>query len=404
MNRLIVNDAACIGCGECIEICPFGALSLQADKAVVNDNCALCGACVSHCAYNALTLHKSSQHGTPHPDSWRGVWVFGEMIDGVLQPVVYELIGEGRKLADVAREQLCVVIFGNDTDDVCDEVLGYPVDRVLQIDAPDFSVYEPGLVSAALTALIQKYKPSVMLAGATAIGRELMPRVATFCHTGLTADCTELAIGSDRLLEQTRPAFGGNIMARILCPHHRPQMATVRHKVFRPALARSATSPRGVVERVVLPAGWEPAPSARLTRTAFQKLVGEVNLAEADVVVCGGIGMGKPENFKLLEELAALLGGTVAATRAAVDRGWMPHERQVGQTGRTVAPGLYIACGISGAVQHVVGMRASQKIVAVNHDPEAPIFNEATVGIVGDSVQVVSEWIRQLKACGGERS
>ena len=241
--------------------------------------------------------------------------------------------------------------------------------------------------------MVRSYKPEIVLAGATTTGRSFLSRVATDLYTGLTADCTGLEIGDDGLLYQTRPAFGGNIMATILCPYTRPQMSTVRHKVM--AAAEPGETAHAEIIRV------EPVEQLLASRVEILDFIADVtskvNLVDADVIISGGRGMGKPENFALLTELADLLGGAVGASRAAVDAGWMPYPHQVGQTGKTVCPKLYIACGISGAVQHLAGMQSADCIIAINKDPDAPIFGVADFGFVGDVIEVVTELIKQIK-------
>lgn len=393
-NKLIISKEKCVGCGACVKVCPFGALEMDGKLAVVNDSCTFCGACSGSCKFGALTLQKAEKKAATDLAAYKGVWVFGEQIDGKIQPVVLELAGKGRELADKLGEQLTVVVLGHGMDAACAELLQYPIDRVLQVDDAGLANYQAEPYAAILSHLVEERKPAVVLAGATAIGRSFLARVAVKVHTGLTADCTGLDITDDRLLLQTRPAFGGNIMASILCKNHRPQMATVRHKVMKEA-ARGGGR-RGAVEKV-------PALAALLkSRTRRLEFMAEagatVNLTEADVIVSGGRGIGRPENFELISSLAKALGGAVGSSRACVDNGWIPYSHQVGQTGKTVQPKLYVACGISGAVQHLVGMQSSDVIVAINKDKDAPIFQVATFGIVGDLFEVVPAIIKELGA------
>ncbi len=389
-NRLIIDPKTCIGCEKCVEVCPFGALEMEGKLAVVNDNCTFCGACVPVCPVDAITLRRADKEGGPQAGH-RGVWVFGEQKGGEIQPVVFELIAEGRKLADKLAEPLAVVVVGHDLDAACQDLLAYPVDSVLQVESPDLAIYAAEPYSKVIADLVRGRRPSVFLAGATAIGRSFLSRVAVEIGTGLTADCTGLDI-IDGLLHQTRPAFGGNIMATILTPNHRPQMATVRHKVFRAAGRDGGRD--GQVDKIrVVDQGLLVSRTKRLDFLPDEETT--VNLTEADIIVSGGRGLGKPENFALIEQLARTLGGAVGSSRAAVDAGWIPYSHQVGQTGKTVGPKLYIACGISGAIQHQVGMNSSDVIVAINKDPEAPIFQIATFGIVGDLFEVVPALIEE---------
>jgi electron transfer flavoprotein alpha subunit len=325
-------------------------------------------------------------------DQYKGVWVFGEQIDGVIQGVVHELIGKGRELADKRGEKLTVLVLGHNMDGQCRELLEYPVDTVLQVDDAGLQHYASEPYAQVVSDLIAKRKPEIFLAGATAIGRSFLARVAVRVHTGLTADCTGLDITDEGLLLQTRPAFGGNIMASILCQRHRPQMSTVRHKVMQAAVKDGGRG--GVVEKVAADGTLLKSRTKRLDW--LPELSETVNLVDADIIVSGGRGMQKPENFVLIEKLAKCLGGAVGSSRAAVDAGWMPYSHQVGQTGKTVQPKLYIACGISGAVQHLVGMGSSDCIIAINKDKDAPIFTVATYGVVGDVFVVVPAMIRDL--------
>lgn len=392
-----IDAAKCVGCQACVKACPFAAIRMESRLAVVEPTaCTLCGACVTTCKFGAIRVERADDAAGPATDlsAYKGVWVFGEQIDGEIQPVVRELIGKGRELADQLGEPLTVLVPGHHMDAACAALLAYPVDHVLQVDDPALEHYDAEPYAAVLADLIRARKPAVVLAGATCIGRAFLARVAVAVRTGLTADCTGLDITPERELLQTRPAFGGNIMASILCPKYRPQMATVRHKV----MPEAAVAPRGGrVEKVN--ARGELLVS-RAKRLAFMpEVLSTVNLIEADVIVSGGRGLGKPENFALVERLAKALGGAVGSSRAAVDAGWIPYSHQVGQTGKTVGPKLYVACGISGAVQHLVGMSSAATIVAINKDKDAPIFGVASYGIVGDLFEVIPALIREL---GGE--
>ncbi len=298
-----------------------------------------------------------------------------------------------------------MVILGHDLDDACAGLLKYPIDEILQVDAPDLVDYRSEPYSRVFAHLVRRHKPEIALAGATTIGRDFLARVAVQLHTGLTADCTGLEIGDveghgERLLLQTRPAFGGNIMATILTPNHRPQMATVRHKVMKEiAPGELASGGAGKVTKIA------PDMSLLASRTEIVKFVEEiedtVKITEADIIVSGGRGLGKPENFSYIRDLAKAIGGAVGSSRAAVDAGWIPYSHQVGQTGKTVQPKLYIAVGISGAVQHLVGMQSSDTIVAINKDPSAPIFDVATYGLVGDLFEIVPALTREIEARKG---
>lgn len=394
-NALIINAEKCVGCQACVKVCPFGALSMQGSLAVVNDACTFCGACPDSCKFGAITLRKEEKKAAADLSAYKGVWVFGEQIDGVIQGVVHELIGKGRELADTLGVPLTVLVLGHDMDAAVKELLEYPVDEVIQVDDPALKHYASEPYAQVVADLIDKKKPEIFLAGATAIGRSFLARVAVLVHTGLTADCTGLDITPERLLLQTRPAFGGNIMASILCANNRPQMATVRHKVMKAAEKDGGRN--GSVVKMNAEGKLLRSRTKRLDW--LPEITDTVNLVDADIIVSGGRGMQKPENFVLIEKLAKLLGAAVGSSRAAVDAGWMPYSHQVGQTGKTVQPKLYIACGISGAVQHLVGMSSADTIIAINKDKDAPIFSVATYGVVGDLFEVVPAMIREL---GGE--
>ncbi len=383
----------CNGCGLCVKACPYDAIEVIEGLAVVKSNCTLCGACVEPCKFDAIVL-KAPARPKAGLEDYRGVWVFCEQRKGQIQSVVFELLGEGRKLADELRTQLSAVLLGNDVRDKVDELIWRGADKVYLVESPQLHDYQDDPYTEVLTDLIRDFKPAVVLTGATSIGRSLIPRVAVKLETGLTADCTRLEIDKSKgLLLQTRPAFGGNIMATIICPNHRPQMATVRHKVMKEAKVDRAR--RGEVIEI------EPKRPRLVSRTKLldvvQELEATVNLAEADIIVSGGRGLGGQENFKLIHELALTLGGAVGASRATVDSGWIPYSHQVGQTGRTVSPKIYIACGISGAIQHLIGMQSSKIIVAINKDSDAPIFKVATYGIVGDLFEVVPTLTKKFK-------
>ncbi len=387
-----VVEEKCNGCRLCVRACPFGEISVKGKLAVIGEGCNLCGACVSACKFGAIEIDVERAREIDLSE-YSGVWVVVEQKKGKVQSVTFELLGAGRELADRRRSELSAVLIGRRVADTAGELIAGGADNVYVVDSPEFEQFQDEPYSRVLSRLIVKWKPEIVLAGATAIGRSLIPRVAVMVGTGLTADCTGLSIDDDGELLQTRPAFGGNIMATILTPRHRPQMATVRHKVMK-ALPCDAAR-QGKVVHVEL------KESDKFVRAKVVDFVEEeektANIAEADVIVSGGRGLQAPENFALLEQLALALGGAVGASRAAVDAGWIPYSHQVGQTGKTVQPKLYIACGISGAIQHLVGMQTSDVIVAINKDPYAPIFQVATYGIVGDLFQVIPLMTRKLR-------
>ncbi|MDD5680141.1 MAG: electron transfer flavoprotein subunit alpha [Candidatus Omnitrophica bacterium] len=391
----------CTGCKLCVRACPFGAIEVKDKKAIIDLNkCNLCGACADACKFKAIELKKPV--GPVKPVLGKAssdVWVFCEQKKNVIQSVSWELLGKGRELADALGMKLCGVLLGHNIKDKVSQVFERGADKVYLVDSPKLGAYQDEPYTEALVKLVKKYSPEIFLCGATTMGRSLISRVAVKIGTGLTADCTGLDIDpKEKLLLQTRPAFGGNIMATIVTPNHRPQMATVRHKVMKEAVSTSGRKGELIEEKI--------DPSALSSRAKLLDMVEEIettiNLSEADIIVSGGRGMGGPENFAIIKELAVTIGGAVGASRAAVDSGWMPYSHQVGQTGKTVCPKLYIACGISGQIQHLIGMQSSKIIVAINKDPEAPIFKVATYGIVDDLFKVIPQLTRAFKQTLGK--
>ena len=313
-------------------------------------------------------------------NDYNGVWVIGEQREGKINPVTIELIGEGRKLADQVEKEV-------------KELLHYSVDKVYYINDPLLKDFTTDGYAISIANLIERKKPEVVLVGATSIGRDIAPRIAGKVGTGLTADCTKLEIDStDNKLLQTRPAFGGNLMATIVCPKNRPQMSTVRPGVMAKAVRNESET--GILEVVT------PELTEKMIRTRLVEILPQekksVNLTDARIIVSGGRGLKRAEGFELIKELADKLGAEIGASRAAVDSGWIEHSHQVGQTGTTVRPELYIACGISGAIQHLAGMSDSKYIVAINKDAKAPIFSICDYGIVGDLYEIIPEMIESL--------
>jgi electron transfer flavoprotein alpha subunit len=388
---LKIDREKCIGCGLCVPACPFGCLSLHEDILRVNEGCTLCGACKDACLSGALSLESPVQPETA--GEGQGVWVFAEQRAGKIKSVAFELLAKGRELAASLKTELCAVCFGQGVEAV-DQLFAFGADKVYLLDSPDMAENAEDLCTYRLVSLIKTYKPEIVLAGATALGRSFIPRVAAAVGCGLTADCTGLEIDTNkRQLLQTRPTFGGNIMATIICPAGRPQMATVRPRVFKKG--HPITGRRGDVVKLDFS---QDNLVSRTRLISFVEDIGEkIKLDEADIIVAGGRGLGKADNFKLLEELAGVLGAALGSSRPPVDEGWISYSHQVGQTGKTVCPKLYIACGISGSVQHMAGMHTADTIVAINRDPAAPIFGIATYGIVGDLFKVVPLMIGSLK-------
>jgi len=384
----------CTGCTLCVRICPFSAIKVEDKKAIIDlSKCNLCGACVDSCKFSAILLQKGL---TAKKDlsAYKDVWVFCEQKKGIIQTISYELLGEGKKLTKKLGGKLCAVLLGDRIEPKVTDIAQRGADKIYLVDAPELKTYQDDPYTKVLVELVKEYKPEVLLCGATTIGRSLISRVAVTVDAGLTADCTGLDVDEkERLLLQTRPAFGGNIMATIISPNHRPQMSTVRHKVMKePELDKLH---KAEVIKKNYPA------SILSSRTKIIDIVEEleetINLAEADIIVSGGRGMAGAENFGIVKELAKAVGGAVGSSRAAVDAGWMPYSHQVGQTGKTVCPKLYIACGVSGQIQHLIGMQSSKIILAINKDPDAPIFKVATYGIVGDVHDIVPALTKEFR-------
>ena len=432
---VIVDPTKCIGCGACVAECPVEALDLIDDLAVVDPGkCENLGECVIICPVDALSLPDlpvgdkeeqvaengtafklneplpetvkdyaagGEQKTTPAPDGsqtdedvWSDVWIIVEYNMGKVAPVSWELLGEGRKLADAVGCGLSAVITGYQVDSVIPQAFAYGAEKVYTIDHSLLQDYRTEPYMEAITSLVTKYRPEIILMGATSMGRDVFPAVATKLQTGLTADCTVLGIDPEsNILLQTRPAFGGNIMATILCRTRRPQMATVRPRVMK------------MPEKVSGREGEVICEEFNFNETDFHSKViefipsdaGNAFLDKAEIIVAVGLGIGAQRNMTIAQDLADVLGATLAGTRGAVEAGWLTHEQQVGQSGVTVRPKVYIAIGISGAIQHLVGMETSDFIIAINNDPEAAILKVANFGIVGDFFQIVPELTAEFK-------
>ncbi|OPY77261.1 MAG: Acryloyl-CoA reductase electron transfer subunit beta [Syntrophorhabdus sp. PtaU1.Bin153] len=400
----IISDK-CIGCQICVAECPVGAIEMKGGVACIDPEiCIGCGKCFEVCPVEAVRFEKERREdAVTKPEEtqkdiyadYRGVAVFIEVWNGGGASVSWELTGKARELAGKLQTKVIGLLAGHEVDGVAGEAIAYGCDEVHIIDDPLLKVYLSRSYGKALSDLCQKVKPEIVLVGATPVGRDLASVVATTIGTGLTADCTGLDIDEEkRLLLMTRPTFGGNIMATIFCEHHRPQMSTVRPKVF--ALCPRDEGRKGDVHRYPLepPHGELPEIVEFVRHVADE---GTADITRFPALVVAGKGACDPESAPMLQELADVVGGVVACSRPVVEAGFMPYERQVGQTGKTVAPKLYFAIGVSGAVQHLVGMQGSEKIVAVNSDPSAPIFNIATAGILGDYRQVVPLLIEELR-------
>jgi len=393
----IIETAKCIGCLKCVKICPSSAIEMfftAEEQQILAELAALAVPAEEEIDPEAAAIAKRLAE-------YRGVWVFVEQTEGEPAKVSWELLGIGADLAGSLGVDLCALVIGENVEHLCFEAFAYGATKAYLLDAPVYYHYRTEAYVEGCCHLIEKYKPEIILMGATGMGRDLAGAIATRVATGLTADCTGLAIDDKRNLMQTRPAFGGNIMATIMCDKYRPQMSTVRPNVMHMPERKEGSTGIIIRDPFTVPEDSILTKVIEIIRDSHSK--GAVDITGAEFIISGGRGMMAPENFAILQELADELGGVVGASRSAVDAGWMPGDRQVGQTGKTVRPKIYIACGISGAIQHLVGMQDSDMVIAINRDSNAPIFEVATYGIVGDLFQVVpaiTAKIRELKKQG----
>ena len=387
---ITVKEELCNHCGSCVKACPFGAIKIINQIAVIGEECTLCGACVQVCKACAIEIERKEKK--IDFSRYKDIWVFVEIKGDKVRNVTYELLGIARQLADQLEEKVCAILFGKNVQDLCKDLSAYGADKIFLAEDDLLGQYYTDPFTSVLVGLITKYEPNIVIFPATKIGRDLAPRVAATLEVGLTADCTGLSINDGRLL-QTRPAFGGNIMADIISVT-RPQMATVRPNVMKKGELVKDKDAEVVKTPVKI--------DLKGMRTVIKDIVSiessdTVPLDEAEIIVSGGRGIGSKENFKIIEDLAKVLNAAVGASRSAVDLGWKPKSYQVGQSGTTVSPKIYIACGISGKIQHLVGMSGSDIIIAINKDPEAPIFNVADYGIVGDLNKIVPAFTEALR-------
>jgi len=389
-----IDEDLCTGCASCIESCPYGAIELNGNAAKILPNCNLCGACVEICPEEAIKLERGEIISEKIDlTQFHGVWVIAEHYKNKIHSVAFQLLGKGRELADLLEVNLTLVILGANFDEKLEEFSHYGMDEIIYVKSPILKDYYSDLYVKAITELVLENKPEIILIGATPTGRDFAPRVAKRLNAGLTADCTGLVINPEtRNLLQTRPTFGGNIMATIITPSSRPQMATVRPGIYKmPEKVKKNANIRKIEY------DFKEKDSVSKIVKVIGKTKSTVNLEDAKIIVAGGRGVGSKENFKIIEDLANVLGAELGGSRITVELNWLDPDRQIGQTGKTVSPNLYIACGISGAIQHVVGMQNAEIIVAINKDPNASIFKVAHYGIVGDLNNIIPELIKEIK-------
>ena len=399
MSGLIIDNEACIGCGRCVRACASGGIVVEGERpnrcARVTDGCVLCGSCVDACPVKAISIERDAAANASDLAAYQDIWVFAQTDDhDVVAPVAYELMGKGRELAD-ARGCRLVALVGMTPDgplDAAEQLAFAGADEVMVCRDERLRQNDAEVYARLICDLVAERKPEAILYGATAFGRELAPGVAVRLQTGLTADCTVLSMDTEAgLLQQTRPAFGGNLMATIVCPNHRPQMATVRPGVFKapaPDYERS-----GKIVQVQLAEGVEAR--VEIAISAAEQMQ-QASIADAERLVVVGRGIGSKKNLPLMRRLAEALGAELGCTRPVVEAGWLEYRHQIGQTGVSVSPKLLVSIGVSGAIQHLAGIGGAECIIAINEDPDAPIFGAAQYKVVGDAVEVVEELLAQL--------
>jgi electron transfer flavoprotein alpha subunit/NAD-dependent dihydropyrimidine dehydrogenase PreA subunit len=404
---VVVDEEKCKGCKLCVTACPYGAINIQEKKAVLNSGCTDCGACIDSCKFGAIAFEGSQERIRMDVAPFKGIYVFIELGNQTASKVSLELLGKARGLAKefskLGKNQLVTaILIGYEPDSIADELIQYGADHVIIVTDEVFSIYRTDIYTKAIVQIAREKKPEILLFGATPQGRDLAPRVANRLRTGLTADCTALEICKEEgILLQTRPAFGGNVMATIVCPDNRPQMATVRPGVMK----KYPRDPKRTGTKEVMAVELEKKDFISRVLDIIASTKQHSKLEDAKIIVAGGHGVNGPQGFKILEALAAELGAEVGASRAAVDAGWIGQEHQIGQTGKTVHPDLYIACGISGSIQHLAGVSRSKYIVSINTDRKAPIVSASDVTFIGDLFQVIpmlTGKIREYKEKNGQ--
>ncbi len=391
MAQIAVIERKCTGCEQCVSACPFSAIDMIGGKAQMNAACKVCGLCLKQCPQGAI-IRLETKVDSVDKTKWSDILVFAEQSEGSLHPVCLELIGEAQRLAAGKDQKVKAVILGEQVEACARELRHYGVDEVHVYEGEELSFFRADAFAACVEDCIKKIKPSVVLVGATALGRSLAPRLSTRFRTGLTADCTQLELKANTDLVQIRPAFGGNIMAQIVTPNTRPQFATVRYKVME--APKRMEEERGEVLRQRMP---KAVRDSRVKLVSTEPVPKAANISDAEILVVAGRGLQKKEDLELVRELAVLLGGEYAVTRPLAEKGWESNARQIGLSGRTVRPKLIITFGVSGAIQFTAGMDQAEHIIAVNSDKDAPIFKLAHVCIVSDLYEVLPQMISKLK-------
>ncbi len=394
MAKIFISKEKCINCKVCIPSCAYNMIKLSNQELTIGEGCTFCGSCISACKYGAITITgeegASQKKNTSH---YNGVMVFGEYSDGRFSGAVQEILGEARKIAHKLGVQVSAAVLGVGVTDYAGELIAGGADKVYLVDHPLLEKFNDDVYTDVITQIVKTYMPEIFIIASTIHGSSLAARVASRLGTGLTADCTGLEVDTEsRLLRQTRPTFGGNLMATIICPEARPQMCTVKPRVMQKLTPDYSRTGEIITPQVHI------RESSRLR--IIERIVSpgvNCNLEEAEIIVSVGRGLQNPNNLNMIKEFANVLGASIGASRALVDMGWLEYSHQVGQTGKTVRPKIYFACGISGAIQHLAGMLSSDFIVAINKDPDAPIFKAANVGIVGDLTSIIPTLTLELK-------
>ncbi|MBI4649307.1 MAG: electron transfer flavoprotein subunit alpha [Bacteroidia bacterium] len=396
--KVWIDKDNCSGCEACIDACPYNAIQIVEQIAVINEACNGCGACIDSCAQGYILSDAEKEEIKVFDlNEYKGVWIIAEQRNGVLSKNSLELLCCGQMLGKTLGQEVCAVLPGENVIHLTDELAVYGAKKIYLADDKRLMNYQTNTYTNTISGIIAKYKPNIVLFSATHTGRDLAPRIAQRLKTGLTADCTDLTIEKEeKHLLQTRPAFGGNIMATIISPRTRPQMTTIR-----PGAMKLITQDKDTRVKAPEIIKWKVQLSEEDIKTKILEIVKErhrhANLQDAKIIIGGGRGIKSKEGVKVLEKLTEAIGGEVGGSRVAVEQGWIPRERQIGQTGLSVSPDLFISCGISGSIQHRAGMQNSKIIIAINRDPDAPIFNIADYGIVGDMFEIVPALTKALK-------